>query len=534
MKRAGLQSNSLRLIALVLILGTLPFISPNQASAVPFGSAPCVQNVSSTSGVAVYRGGNTCFVAFKSVQSYTWTPPTGVTKIDILVVAGGGGGGSRHSGGGGAGGLINSSNVSITSSDLTITVGGGGAGGAAASTGGNSASNGSNSVISGSGFSTLTAIGGGGGGYGAGTNSGGSGAGGGSSGAGGSGTVGQGNNGSAGGTNGSTYWVGGGGGGAGAAAGASTTTRGGNGGAGAEITWLTSTIVSNIGVGVLSGGKYYLAGGGGGGTDRDSFTGGDAGVGGGGAGSTGTGAVFNGTANTGGGGGGSGISGVGTGSFKGGDGGSGVVVIRYLIPTFTSASTASFAENTSISSNAATITVSESSTMTLVATADYALFTILASDSVTARIRFLASPDFESPTDVGGNNEYDITIRATNSSGNYMDSTLKITVTDVLESGVLSAPTLSAAPQKGRAVTIAITSDVPGKIRFFVTGKKIPNCLAQSTSGTYPSFTATCQWKPANMGYQSLRGTLTPTNLSIGQSNSPQATFLVTRRSNNR
>jgi hypothetical protein len=155
-------------------------------------------------------------------------------------------------------------------------------------------------------------------------------------------------------------------------------------------------------------------------------------------------------------------------------------------------------------------------------------------DGLNVRLRFNSPPDFEAKSDSGANNEYDITIRATNSSGNYRDSTLKITVTDVLESGILSVPSLSAAPQKGRTVTITITSDTPGKIRFFVAGKKIPNCLAQSTSGSYPSFIATCQWKPANMGYQSLRGTLTPSNLSIGQSSSPQATFLVTRRSNNR
>lgn len=50
--------------------------------------------------------------AFTTVGDHSWTPPLGVTKVDILIVAGGGGGGYERSngsyvtGGGGAGGLI--------------------------------------------------------------------------------------------------------------------------------------------------------------------------------------------------------------------------------------------------------------------------------------------------------------------------------------------------------------------------------------------------------------------------------------------
>jgi len=39
--------------------------------------------------------------AFTSSGTYTWSPPSGVTNVNILVVAGGGSGGGRLGGGGG-------------------------------------------------------------------------------------------------------------------------------------------------------------------------------------------------------------------------------------------------------------------------------------------------------------------------------------------------------------------------------------------------------------------------------------------------
>jgi len=534
MKRAGLQSSRKQFGFAIMVAILFAFNIPAPALAGPIGNAPCVQTIDSTGGVSVYRSGNTCLIAFKSVQSYSWTPPTGVNSVNLLIVAGGGGGGSRHAGGGGAGGVLNLSNIAITSNPIDISVGAGGSGGAAASTGGNTGSNGSNTVVSGTGITTRTAIGGGGGGYGAGTNSGGSGAGGGSSGAGGAGTSGQGNAGSAGGTNGSTFWVGGGGGGAGGAGETSTSTKGGNGGAGLELTWMSSDIYTNLGVSVLSNQKYYIGGGGGGGTDSNSFTGGSGGVGGGGAGSTGTGSVYNATTNSGGGGGGSGISGVGTGSFKGGDGGSGVVVLRYNIPSFTNSATFSIAENSSTTTNAATVSVSESSTITIRSTLDYSFFTVVTSDSVTARIRFISSPDFEALADIGANNEYDLSIRATNSAGNYQDFSIKITLTDVLEAATIASPTISGTIYKGREITISISTSTPGKVRFLVAGKKIPNCLYRPTSGSYPTYSATCSWKPSLSGTQLVKAIITPSDSAISPIASGASTVFISKRTTTR
>jgi hypothetical protein len=860
------------LFSFSLLLGSLALVAPSTTNAATTGTAPCAQTIDITAGVSVFRDGSSCYVAFKTAQSYIWTPPSGVNSIDLLVIAGGGGGGSRHAGGGGAGGLINNLNVALTSNNLSITVGAGGAGGAAASSGGNNGSNGFDSVVSGTGLTTRTAVGGGGGGYGGATNSGGSGAGGGSSGAGGSATPGQGNAGSAGLTNSSSFWVGGGGGGAGSGGGASASNKGGNGGAGIEIAWITASASSNTGVGVLSSTKYYLAGGGGGGTDSNSIPGGSAGVGGGGIGATGTGDATNGSANTGGGGGGSGISGVGTGSKKGGDGGSGVVVIRYIIPsaqftagnytagsttwandisggtagtaqsggmqktssgpsgvifagkessnsdrlissigsttsvdsvtvemwirlkdsgstqnvsgsmlfswntstsnyniyhfqdglgfntfqsqlfgidsssynnawthfvfvmtdtgswssqkiyvngvsqsltcrfgtactnsdarsfsstgnfmlmdhpnatntwnargdlglvrvydreltaaavqniysatnadyyeapdttapTFTNSTTFSLAENSAITDNAATILVNESATVTINSGNDSALFNVVTSDSTTARIRFLSSPNFEAPTDVGANNVYDISVRATDTAGNFANQSVSITIADINEapritnfssnptaalsqaenvssvatyaatdpdagavlrftitgtdaadfsidsvtgvvtfginpdfeapldsdtnnayvviitvsdglltdtqtltvsitnaneSSSVGTPSFSAATIKGVSVTISITSNVSGRARFFVNGKRIPACLSRSASGSYPNFTTTCSWKPPVTGRQNVSAIFTPTDASFSAANSPVATIQVLKRATTR
>ena len=270
-----------------------------------------------------------CYTTAVFNSSGTWTVPTCVTSVQVLVVAGGGGGGGNAiddycGGGGGGGGLIYTFNFSVTPGNLiTITVGGGGAAGTSSNSyigqnGGNSA------------FGALAVTGGGGGGGGsAGGGSdmtgrnGGSGGGGavtssglGSYGSGGSGTSGQGNGG------GSGYyqssWIfnnaGGGGGGNGSTGANGASGQGGNGGTGANYS-------SIFGTGV--GASGWFAGGGGGGAVS---TGGSSGIGGGGSGG-GSGNGNPGTAHTGGGGGGGADS---LNSRNGGSGGSGVVIIRFV------------------------------------------------------------------------------------------------------------------------------------------------------------------------------------------------------------
>jgi len=271
---------------------------------------------------------------FTSTGADTWTCPSGVTSIELLVVAGGGGGGGAYyAGGGGAGGVIHDTSYTVVPGTVyDLTVGAGGSGG-----GNNTAgSDGSDSVwnvnAEGSGI-TFTADGGGGGGS-SGTQNGASGgSGGGASGYGipntggsssqtsPSGATGYGNAGGESGNYG-TY-SGGGGGGASTAGGSSQSSgvsgKGGAGGAGREFTTFSSYGVSG-----------FFAGGGGGGAypASSASVGGAGGSGGGGSGAKSEGgsvAATAGTGNTGGGGGGGSQSG---GNSGGKAGGSGIILIK--------------------------------------------------------------------------------------------------------------------------------------------------------------------------------------------------------------
>jgi len=287
-------------------------------------------------------------------SSGTFSVPSGLSSVNVLVVAGGGGGGKMHypagayhhaGGGGGAGGLIYRPGFSVTpGGTITVTVGNGGSGGAGNYDSGCNPVNGQDSV-----FGTLTAKGGGKGTdgaaspdtytYGSAASPGGSGGGGGQNGnapgysdnggsaiqptqPGDSGTYGFGNAGGG--------WPG---------PSAGVATAGGGGGAGAAGN--PGTPASNggpAGIGKaysISGTSVYYAGGGGGGAGGNaSGSAGQGGQGGGGIGG-GTGAPtpcgtgVSGTANRGGGGGGGGGYNGATRLAPGGTGGKGIVIVSY-------------------------------------------------------------------------------------------------------------------------------------------------------------------------------------------------------------
>ena len=272
--------------------------------------------------------------SFTATGSSTFSVPTGITTLKVLVVAGGGSGGGRYAGGGGGGGVVVHSSYPVTpGGTVSYTVG---AGASAASAGSNNGNDGSNSV-----FGTMTANGGGGGGKwndgGVGAQpgrAGGSGGGGGAvDGSGSSGSGGPSNQTPSGGGTGYGYpgggctpgtgpTIGGGGGGGGGAIGGTGTASGGAGGAG--YTWPVNSTT--------------YAGGGGGGACLAVGSGGAGGSGGGGAGGlggtnnpTGSDGGVPGTTNRGGGGGGNGGTGNGYGgpTAPSGSGGPGIIIVSY-------------------------------------------------------------------------------------------------------------------------------------------------------------------------------------------------------------
>lgn len=154
-------------------------------------------------------------------------------------------------------------------------------------------------------------------------------------------------------------------------------------------------------------------------------------------------------------------------------------------------------------------------------------------DSVTGVLAFAVNPDFEAPLDSDTNNAYVVTI--TVSDGTLTDiQTLTLTITNVNELSTVGAPTFSASTVKGVTVTISITSNVAGRARFFVNGKRIPVCLSRPTTGSYPNFTVTCSWKPPVTGRQSVSAAFTPTDNGFSATNSAATIIQVVKRGGTR
>lgn len=504
------------------IFSMLPIIEAPTATAATVGSGNCVQTVGSATGVTVTTYSNRCVVKFTSTVATTWTVPRGVTKVWVLIVGGGGGGGSDEGGGGGGGGYIENQNFSVTSqSSIPLAVGAGGAG--ATDTNQQTGGDGDDSV-----FSSLTAIGGGGGGSAINSSSvtkdgrlGGSGGGGAGEGGtyrlgvAGSGTSPQGFAGGAGYTG-----RGGGGGGANEAGNTNGASRGGDGKATTILDGSTSS--------------YFAGGGGGGGGNYGTNTTVAGGLGGGGTGGAGTACRTNGETNTGGGGGGAGTCL----DFSGGDGGTGIIIVNYQFdnsaPTVTSSTSQSVAENTATSATILTVKTNESSTVTIASGTDGGNFVIVYNDSITSLLRFAIVPDFENPADTGANNVYNLTLNLEDYSGNTSSQAITITVTDAIESSAISSPSTVGTSYKGVNVAINVIVNAPGKVLFMVNGKRIPNCLAVATTGNYPSFVATCQWKPSVSGANVLKARLTPTSNTYDTKTSENTTIWVIKRTTTR
>jgi len=105
-------------------------------------------------------------------------------------------------------------------------------------------------------------------------------------------------------------------------------------------------------------------------------------------------------------------------------------------------------------------------------------------------LRFVASPDYETPTDSGGDNVYNVVIRATNDQGSYAEQTLAVTVLDQNpEGGVAvgdtSGPVFGYATVNGNALTMTYTDaslldavNKPGNSAFAVTSAGSPNAVS--------------------------------------------------------
>jgi hypothetical protein len=199
-----------------------------------------------------------------------------------------------------------------------------------------------------------------------------------------------------------------------------------------------------------------------------------------------------------------------------------------VVPTISTAAGINVAEN---ATSVATLAASETVIWEILGGTDLAFFTLETATGVLT----ISARDFESPQDGGNNNVYEVSIRATDLGGNVsLSRTFSITITNVAEVANIGVPSLAATAAKGTSVNITITVDVAGKVRFLVNGKRIANCQAVSTTGSAPSLTATCAWKPSTTGRTAINAILNPTSGQYLAVTSSALNTFVVRRTNSR
>ena len=219
-------------------------------------------------------------------------------------------------------------------------------------------------------------------------------------------------------------------------------------------------------------------------------------------------------------------------SFGGGNAitssGSLTVIVDSTSPALSPSPSISIAENqTSI----ATITCNETCTLSLSGGEDSATTNF---DINTGVLTFKLAPDYEAPTDANSDRTYKVIIQSTDTAGNQTTVTYSIIITNVNESSVVGTPSISGTPYKGISMSLIVTSNIAGKVRFFMDGKRIPNCQSILTTGNYPNYTATCAWKPAVTSRHVVSASITPNDNSFTAGTSPSAAFFVQRRTTTR
>lgn len=564
-----------------LVASQLSLSSPAKAATTGTGICQQIYTFSAgTESVTSIADGIYCYVAFKNPgaagstsSSYTWTKPSGITSLDVLVVGGGGGGGARHGGGGGGGSFVQATAYAVTSAStsLSIVVGSGGAGAPGGSTSYVGSKGNSSSFKIGA--NGLTALGGGAGVNGSTTDvNGGSGGGAGANQT--AGTAGTSTqktldgvttlsgiefaNAGATGTsepNAGTsankdYWAAGGGGGAGNAGkrpslnnseytsssafpdGDGSNTRGGNGGDGKASTLVPTNVAVSLGVGSVYSGSTYFAAGGGGGIGADGAAGGIGGIGGGGNGSRASSAGASAAVvATGSGGGGSGFDDISPAAGDvqnppGGAGASGVVILRYIPSAPTISASAAITGTTTFGQTLTSSTGSWNYGPTSY-TYQWSRSSTLGG-TYTTIVGATSNSYVVNSSDVGY--YLKVAVTATNIVGSNTDTS---TATSVVNTASSSATvSLAAGNLVFRTIkVISATPTVAGKLTFRANNVIIPGCKnVTAIANTIKN----CSYRPSTRGYVTITVSLIPTDSGYGSTSTTSGPYFIYQRSGSR
>jgi type III secretion system FlhB-like substrate exporter len=143
-------------------------------------------------------------------------------------------------------------------------------------------------------------------------------------------------------------------------------------------------------------------------------------------------------------------------------------------PVITSGATASVAENTTA---VMTVTATDADqpaqtlSFSIAGGADAAKFAI---NSSTGALSFISAPDFETPTDAGGNNVYDVIVQVSDGQGSTDSQAIAVTVTAGNDNApvITSGATASVAENTTAVMTVTATdADQPAQsLSFSIVG----------------------------------------------------------------
>ena len=126
-------------------------------------------------------------------------------------------------------------------------------------------------------------------------------------------------------------------------------------------------------------------------------------------------------------------------------------------PAFTSAATGSFAENGTGTAYTAAATDAHLLAYTK-SGADTGLFNL---DPNSGAVTFISAPNFEVPTDTGGDNVYDISVTATDGAGNSSTQAVAITVTNANEAPTLTSGATATFAENATGTVHTVTATDP-------------------------------------------------------------------------
>ncbi|MBN9697137.1 MAG: DUF4347 domain-containing protein, partial [Zoogloea sp.] len=210
-----------------------------------------------------------------------------------------------------------------------------------------------------------------------------------------------------------------------------------------------------------------------------------------------------------------------------------VTPVNDNLPVITSSATASVAENTTA---VLTVTATDADlpaqtlSYSISGGADASKFQINLS---TGALSFITAPDFEAPTDVGGNNVYNVTVQVSDGAGGTASQAITVTVTPVNDNlPVITSSATASVPENTTAVlTVTATdADLPAQtLSYSISGgADASKFQINSSTGALSFITAPDFDAPTDVGGNNVYNVTVQVSDGAGGTTSQAITVTVT------